>query len=189
MPAMRCTERDLEQAVALARQSLLAAFGRVDEPVVPPQLGEPGACFVTLLKDGQLRGCIGTLEAHQSLGQDIIDNARRAAFSDPRFAPVSETELARLTLEVSVLTEPVALEVADENSLLASLRPGEDGLIVEYGGRRATFLPSVWEQLPEPRQFVAALKRKAGLAAELDAGMMRWWRYGTEHAQGAVLGA
>jgi len=185
---MSFTEAQLDAALQLARQGLLAEFGRVAVPEVPAELSQPGASFVTLLKAGQLRGCIGSLEAYQPLGQDILANVRRAAFEDPRFAPVSERELAQLELEVSLLTKPQPLAaVVEEAELLRRLRPGQDGLILQYGAQRATFLPSVWQQLEQPREFVAALKVKAGLARDFWSPRMRWWCYRSASVRGCLL--
>jgi len=132
----------------------------------PGRLGRPGAVFVTLTRRGELRGCIGSPMAWRPLAEDIVDNAFKAAFGDPRFPPLRAAELGGLALSVSVLTPPVAMRFADEADLLAQLRPRRDGLIIEDGGARALFLPAVWEQLPAPRTFLAHLKRKAGLAPD-----------------------
>lgn len=171
----------------MARQTLLAEFGRAVAPKLPLDLQQPGASFVTLLKAGRLRGCIGSLEACQPLGQDIIDNTRRAAFRDPRFEPLAAHELAELVIEVSLLDDPEPMVVADEADLLAQLTPGEDGLIVQMEGRRATFLPSVWQQLGSPREFVVALKHKAGMAGDFWSANMRWWRYRSARIEGDLL--
>jgi AmmeMemoRadiSam system protein B/AmmeMemoRadiSam system protein A len=149
--------------LALARASIAQALGLPHElpPPLPP-LAEPGASFVTLKYHGQLRGCIGSLQAYRPLGLDVRANAQAAAFADPRFAKLSREEFAQIEVEVSLLSAPRPLQFADEADLLAQLRPGIDGLIFEYGGKRGTFLPQVWEQLPQPAQFLAQLKRKAG---------------------------
>ncbi|CAM2936367.1 AmmeMemoRadiSam system protein A [Actinomyces slackii] len=129
-----------------------------------------GASFVTLTSGrapgGPLRGCIGSLEAHRPLGEDIQANAVAAATRDPRFPPLAPHELADTVVEVCVLSAPAALPVVDEADLLARLRPGVDGVVLSACGRRATFLPQVWEQLPEPADFLAHLRRKAGLPAD-----------------------
>lgn len=184
---MSFTESQLDAALQLARQGLLAEFGLAEVAEVPADLSQLGASFVTLLKDGQLRGCIGSLEAYQPLGQDILANTRRAAFEDPRFAPVSAGELAQLELEVSLLTRPQPMAVAEEAELLRRIRPGEDGLIVQCGAQRATFLPSVWQQLAQPQEFVAALKAKAGLSGDFWSPRMRWWCYRTASVRGRLL--
>jgi AmmeMemoRadiSam system protein A len=128
-----------------------------------PWLAEHGACFVTLTQDGELRGCIGTLQAHRSLLTDVKGNAVSAALHDPRFMPLDAEELGITTVEVSLLSPTVAMDVLDEADALAQMRPGVDGIVFQYGHHRSTFLPQVWEQLPQPRQFMAHLRRKAGL--------------------------
>jgi AmmeMemoRadiSam system protein A len=131
---------------------------------LPPLLREKGAAFVTLKRRGALRGCIGSAEAWRPLGEDILDNALKAAFRDPRFPPLVADEVAGLEVKVAVLSPPVPVAAADEAALLAALRPGRDGLIIEDDGKRALFLPSVWTELRDPRQFLLQLKRKAGMA-------------------------
>lgn len=151
----------------LARQSIAAALQGRESPLatLPPPLDGPGACFVTLHRKGTLRGCIGSPVAWRSLGDDIVDNAVKAAFEDPRFPALTPAEWDDIDLSLSVLSPPVPMIFADEADLLAQLRPHVDGLVIEDGGRRALFLPSVWEQLPSPRDFLVQLKRKAGLSA------------------------
>jgi AmmeMemoRadiSam system protein A len=152
-----------------ARNAIAAQFGkRAAVAADLPSLSEPGATFVTLTLDGQLRGCIGSLEAWRPLAEDVQANAVAAAFRDPRFAPLSADELETVRVEVSLLSKPVAMQFADENDALRQLRPGIDGVILVAGDRRSTFLPQVWEQLPAPRQFLEHLKQKAGLPAG-------WW--------------
>lgn len=132
----------------------------------PAWLEAPGAAFVTLRRpDGSLRGCIGSLEAHRPLGADVVWNAAAAATRDPRFPPVSASELATLRIEVSVLSAPVPLGTSSEAEVLARLRPGVDGVVLSLGSRRATFLPQVWDELPDPVEFLRHLKRKAGWPA------------------------
>ena len=165
--------------LSIARNAIAERFGLAAQPVDPlPELAEPAATFVTLTQDGQLRGCIGSLEAHRPLATDVAENAVAAAFRDTRFAPLSPAEFARTDVEVSLLTPPEPFAVADEADALARLRPGIDGLIVSYGRRRATFLPQVWESLPEPRQFLAQLKLKAGLPADFWHEQLILARYG-----------
>lgn len=146
----------------------------------PPQLRAVRACFVTLHKQGQLRGCIGHLEARQPLIMDVADNAFSAAFQDHRFPPLQEDELGQLQVHISVLTPPEELAVASELDLLRQIEPGKDGLIIQDGPYRGTFLPTVWESLPEPRQFIAELKRKAGLPADYWSDTLQVERYRTE---------
>jgi AmmeMemoRadiSam system protein A len=125
-------------------------------------LEEPGATFVTLTLQGQLRGCIGSLEAHRSL-IDVRQNAISSAFRDPRFPPLTKEEFADVVIEVSLLSKPVLIRHTSEEDALAQLTPGRDGVIIEHGRHRATYLPQVWAQLPDPREFTAHLKDKAGL--------------------------
>jgi AmmeMemoRadiSam system protein B/AmmeMemoRadiSam system protein A len=140
-------------------------------------LHEVGATFVTLTRHGKLRGCIGTLQAHRKLLEDVKANAKAAAFLDPRFEPLTGTELRTTRIEVSLLTAPEPVSFATQDEALAMLRPGVDGVILEYGGKRGTFLPQVWEQLPDPRVFFAHLKQKAGLPSDFWADGVRLSRY------------
>lgn len=128
-----------------------------------PWLQEKGATFVTLTQQQRLRGCIGSLEARRTLLLDVQSNARAAAFQDPRFAPLREEELEITEIEVSLLSAAEPVRFSNEQDALAQLRPGVDGVIFQYGHYRSTFLPQVWEQLPEPEVFMAHLKHKAGL--------------------------
>ncbi|QJR10371.1 hypothetical protein DSM104443_01429 [Usitatibacter rugosus] len=152
--------------VDIARESIREHLGlaRVTERH-EPWLLQPAATFVTLREQGDLRGCIGSLDARRPMGLDVAHNARAAAFSDPRFPPVARDEVDALDVEVSLLSarEPVA--VTSEADALSKLRPGIDGVYFEYGAASATFLPQVWESLPDPRVFLAELRRKAGLSA------------------------
>jgi len=145
-----------------------------------PALQAQRASFVTLHINQQLRGCIGSLEAHRPLVNDVAENAFAAAFRDPRFAPVSEREFDQLEYHISILSPTEALMFESENDLLKKLRPGVDGLVLNEQGRRGTFLPSVWEQLPDPRQFLAQLKVKAGLSADYWSDSIRVERYTVE---------
>jgi AmmeMemoRadiSam system protein A len=164
--------------IAAARGAIEGAFGRLDHRARPhAALEEPGATFVTLEQDGELRGCIGSLVAHRKLAVDVRENALAAAFRDPRFAPLTSRELEATTVEVSLLAPPAAFDVAGEDDLLSRLEPGVDGIVIELGARRATFLPQVWESLPDPRDFVGALKRKAGLPADFWSPEVRVSRY------------
>jgi AmmeMemoRadiSam system protein A len=140
-------------------------------------LEEPGATFVTLTLQGQLRGCIGSLEAHRPLIDDVQQNAVASAFRDPRFAPLSKAEFADVAIEVSLLSKPEPIRHTSEEDALAQLTPGRDGVIIEHGRHRATYLPQVWAQLPDPRKFVANLKDKAGLPEDFWSGDIRLSRY------------
>jgi AmmeMemoRadiSam system protein B/AmmeMemoRadiSam system protein A len=142
-----------------------------------PWLLQPGATFVTLMKDGALRGCIGSLSASRPLGQDVAANARAAAFEDPRFPKLTRDEWPRCAVEVSLLSAPKPIRYADEADLLAKIRAGEDGLILEHEGKRATYLPQVWEGLPDKRQFLRELAKKAGLPPDTRLTRCKLWRY------------
>lgn len=162
-----------------ARNSIASILGLppVDEPA-HPALARPGASFVTLLRKGELRGCIGRLEAGgHSLEEDVRRNAHRAAFEDPRFPPLGGQEWPEIELEVSLLGPPEPLRARSEPELLRMLRPRRDGVIFEWRGRRSTFLPQVWEQLPDAGDFLAALRRKAGLPGDFWHEEVRIHRY------------
>jgi AmmeMemoRadiSam system protein A len=152
----------------------------IDVAAFPQRLSAKRASFVTLQAEGKLRGCIGTLEPRMSLVEDVSHNAYAAAFQDVRFPPLQPEELATLSLQVSILSAPVPLDIDSETMLLARLSPGIDGLILQEGALRSTFLPSVWESLPEPERFLGHLKLKAGLAAHYWSATIRFWRYTTE---------
>jgi AmmeMemoRadiSam system protein A len=134
----------------------------LDHNSITPRLSENGASFVTLTIHGELRGCIGALEAHQPLVDDVREHAIAAALEDPRFRPVDETELDRIKIEVSCLTVPHPLEYSSNTDLLAKLRPHVDGVILKNDYRRATFLPQVWDQIPDPEDFLDHLCAKMG---------------------------
>jgi AmmeMemoRadiSam system protein A len=152
----------------------------IDTSRYPKPLQKPGACFVTLKLAGQLRGCIGSLEAHQSLVNDVAYNAFAAAFSDPRFPPVSNNELENLEFHISVLTPAVAMDFDSEEDLLKQIQPGIDGLVLEENQHRGTFLPAVWESLPEAESFLRHLKQKAGLPQDYWSESIKVSRYTTE---------
>lgn len=173
------TADDLGQAlIARARNAIadVLCLPTGPEPA-HAALAEHGATFVTLRHGGRLRGCIGTLEARRPLDQDVRMHALAAAFHDTRFEALREEEFAALEIEVSLLEPSEALEVANEAEVLRTLRPGVDGVTLEYRGLHATFLPQVWEQLDTPEEFMAALKRKAGLPEDFWAEQLRVWRY------------
>lgn len=163
----------------LARAAIAAQLGHAVAPVLRSAwLAEPGASFVTLLtRQGELRGCIGTLHARRPLALDVQENAVAAAFHDPRFPPLAEAEFGDIVVEVSLLSPPEAMVVTSEQAALASLRPGIDGVVLAYRNLRSTFLPQVWEQLPEPAEFLAQLKRKAGLPMDFWAEDVHLSRY------------
>lgn len=167
--------------LTIARNAISKRFGK-ETMTVPahPDLARPGATFVTLTQRGQLRGCIGSLEAHRALATDVAENALAAAFRDPRFPPLGSDELTMTRVEVSLLQAPETLEFADENDALNHLCPGVDGLILSHGSRRATFLPQVWESLSDPAQFLTQLKLKAGLPGNFWDENIKLARYGVQ---------
>ncbi len=173
------------QLLELAGESIRHGLDRgtplpIDSREYPPELQAQRACFVTLNRQGMLRGCIGHLEAIEPLVTDVVRNAFAAAFQDPRFPPLSREELDGLELHISILTPSRPLEFTSEEDLLSKTRPGVDGLILEDGPYRGTFLPSVWEQLPVPEQFLRHLKQKAGLPPNYWSQTLRIQRYETE---------
>ncbi|MEZ5095630.1 MAG: AmmeMemoRadiSam system protein A [Nocardioides sp.] len=162
----------------LARSVIAADLGvAVTPPEEPAWLARRGASFVTLTRAGVLRGCIGSTSAVRPLGDDVRINARGAAFRDPRFLPLQRRELAATEIEVSVLSASTPITWRNEADAVRQLRPGIDGLVLEYAGRRATFLPQVWAKLPGPADFLSGLKRKLGLPATFWADDVRLSRY------------
>jgi AmmeMemoRadiSam system protein A len=180
------TEADRRELLRIARASIeqgLLGEGPLRPDLTPlsARLRADGASFVTLERNGELRGCIGSLEARQALARDVGEHAYDAAFRDPRFPPLSPSELADLHLSISVLSAPQPIEFKDEADLIDTIRPGVDGLILADDGYRGTFLPSVWESLPDPREFLRHLKRKAGLPEDYWSPTLKLWRYTTEY--------
>lgn len=178
-------QEDRSTLLRLAREAIRHGLEdgqrlRVDLSEYDEVLRKQAACFVTLQKNGNLRGCIGTLQGYQPLVADVAEHAHTAAFGDPRFPPLSEDELDKIEISVSVLGEPEEINVSDEQDLCRQLVPGTDGVILEYGSLRGTFLPSVWESLPDCAEFVRHLKQKAGLAPDFWADGIRIHRYRTE---------
>lgn len=171
-------ERHGRVLLAIAREAIDEVF----EPGahcswIDSWLRSHGATFVTLRMEGELRGCIGTIDPRRPLGDDVAGNAHAAAYRDPRFRPVSAAERERLAIEVSLLSPRSHLPAASESEALTSLRPGIDGLVVEYGDARATFLPQVWENIPDPLDFLLELRRKAGLPSRFWHPELRLYRY------------
>jgi AmmeMemoRadiSam system protein A len=162
----------------IARESVADALG-LDTPGAyeEPWLREPGATFITLRWRGSLRGCVGSIQAYRPLFEDVWRNARASAFHDTRFPPLEPWEYPDLSVEVSLLSPPEPVACSCEEEALALLRPGVDGVILEYQRCRGTFLPQVWEQLPEPRDFLYQLQRKAGLRPGFWAPEVRISRY------------
>lgn len=173
MSSIKLSEEDQQVCLHVARQSIKHGFEKGSALKVvtadySAALQQELACFVTLHERGQLRGCIGAIEAYQPLIDDVAEHAYAAAFSDPRFIAVKENEFDKLELDISVLGKPELMTFESEDDLLRQLRPGIDGLILGYGDNRGTFLPSVWKQLPDKKDFLNHLKAKAGLP-------VNWW--------------
>ncbi|MEA3278071.1 MAG: AmmeMemoRadiSam system protein A [Pseudomonadota bacterium] len=178
-------ESERRTLLDLARRSIEHGLthGRallVDPSHYAAKLRESAAAFVTLEEAGQLRGCIGHLEAVQPLVADVAENAFAAAFRDPRFPPLQRPELASLCIKISVLTPAHPMVFGSEADLLGQVTPGRDGLILKEASARGTFLPSVWDTLPEPREFLRHLKMKAGLSPDYWSDTLEIWRYGSE---------
>ena len=170
------SEEERRLLLQLARRSIEAAVNGKPLPEIRPEdyparLFEPGVCFVTLTDaHGELRGCVGALEAYQPLVEDVREHAIAAALQDYRFPPVQPHELAEIEIEISRLTPPVLLEYSSPEELLRRLRPGVDGVVLSEGIRRATFLPQVWEKIPDPAEFLGHLCMKMGADGN-------YWRY------------
>lgn len=168
-------ERSLNTAdgqilLSLARHSLTSTLVDGHPPPLassyPTWVHEPAASFVTLRLEGRLRGCLGSLEARRSLFDDLCHNAAAAGTRDPRFAPLVAEQLGQVQLEVTVLGAALEMVFLDEADVLAQLRPGIDGVVLHYGAKNATFLPQVWDSLPQPADFLNQLKLKAGWSAD-----------------------
>jgi AmmeMemoRadiSam system protein A len=169
----KLTLEDQKILLRLARESMERGvrgeeLPPLDESSLPPGLREEGSSFITLTMNGELRGCIGSLEPHQSLAQDVREHAVAAALKDPRFPAVRDEELSQIQIEVSRLTRPVPLEYEDADDLLSKLCPHVDGVVVRAGSyRRATFLPQVWEKISDPAEFLSNLCYKMGVDPNL----------------------
>lgn len=173
MSSIKLSIEDQQSCLQVARESIIhglqhATALKIDSKNYSSDLQQNLASFVTLHKKGVLRGCIGALEAYQPLINDVAEHAYSAAFQDPRFPALQENEYNQLEIEISVLSKPEAMIFESEEDLLRQIRPDVDGLILEHGFNRGTFLPSVWEQLPDKKDFLNHLKMKAGLPAQ-------WW--------------
>lgn len=187
MPSTGPEFADAERSLLLriARGSIVSGLGGggplgLTLEDLPQTLHSLRATFVTIYLGEKLRGCIGSLEAHRAVAEDVAHNAYASAFRDPRFSPLTELEMTDVRVQVSVLRPASPVSFRSEEDLLGQLRAGEDGVILEWGTRRATFLPSVWDALPDPREFLAALKRKAGMRSDDDIEVCRVSRYRTE---------
>ena len=163
------TERQKATLLELAHASIKHGL-KTGKPITvnlddyDPELQAQGACFVTLQINSQLRGCIGSLEAYRPLAEDVADNAFAAAFRDPRFSQLSDDEYEQLHYHISILDKPVPMSFSSEEDLLQQIRPGIDGLVLHDKHNKGTFLPSVWESLPDAESFLQHLKLKAGLS-------------------------
>lgn len=165
------TDEEKKTLLRLARTTLERGLRRQELPSLDPvsltpHLKDPGASFITLTVNGELRGCIGALEAYQPLAQDVREHALAAALEDPRFPPVTPDELGRIEIEISRLTQPKPLDYEDADDLLRRLRPGVDGVILRDGSRRATFLPQVWDKILDKAEFLDHLCAKMGSAPD-----------------------
>jgi AmmeMemoRadiSam system protein A len=185
---MRFSDMDKKAMLTVARDSICE--GLKTHTLKKPNLEQYSdlltkhlASFVTLEKDENLRGCIGSLQATEPLIENISKNAFNAAFKDHRFSPVIEKELSSLKISISVLSEPVEMSFESEEALLNQLKVGVDGLILEEQGLRATFLPSVWQHLPKKHEFIEHLKQKAGLPKHYWSKSIRVHRYHTDYIQ------
>ena len=179
------TDADREVLRRVARDSIEQGL-RTGEPLKPdlsevsPPLRDPGAVFVTLNRNGRLRGCVGSLEARRPLVQEVARSAYSAAFNDHRFPPLSDSEFPGLDIHISLLTPLEPLRVEDRAELFERLRPGEDGLLLEDPPYKSTFLPQVWDSLPKPADFLAELLLKAGLPPDHWSNTLSFHRYGVE---------
>jgi uncharacterized protein len=173
------TENPGKVLIPIARAAISKALGKPYGKIIEdmPWLHEKGASFVTLTQNKNLRGCIGTLEAHRPLLIDVKANAHAAAFRDPRFTPLKTHELDSTEIEVSLLSAMQPLVFSGEQDALAQLQSGIDGVVFEFGRYRSTFLPQVWEQLPDVDVFMAHLKHKAGLQPEFWDEEIKLYRY------------
>lgn len=182
---MTCSEAHRSVLLGIAHESISSGLqnGMALDPVAgdyPAELLEIRASFVTLKQDDMLRGCIGTLEASTRLVNSVADNAYAAAFRDPRFPALTRPELDGLTIDISVLGPLQPLEYESESDLLAVMQAGREGWVIQEHGARGTFLPSVWDSLPDARRFLDQLKLKAGLAKDYWSDSIEVWRYTSE---------
>lgn len=173
MSSIRLSIEDQKTCLQIAKASIKSGLENnkalpVNASDYSTDLKKQLACFVTLHLNGQLRGCIGALEAYQPLINDVAEHAFAAAFRDPRFPPLQENEFEQIEIEISVLGTPERISFTNEDDLLQQIRPGLDGLILEHQNNRGTFLPSVWQQIPDKNDFLNHLKMKAGLPSN-------WW--------------
>ena len=184
--------QDLDELVRIAVNSIRHGLNEGsplirDADTVSETLRRSAASFVTLKQGEALRGCIGSLERRRALANDVAENAFAAAFRDPRFPPLTDAELELTAAEVSVLSTPINFDFDGEPDLLAQLRPGTDGVIIEHDGHKATYLPSVWEMLPEPRSFIEQLRLKAGIEPQVPIADVKIRRYSAQYSNSVAL--
>jgi uncharacterized protein len=176
---------DRQRLIDAARESIARGLGRPEPDLLPPgpwyeSLATPRATFTTLTLAGELRGCRGTIEPRRPLVEDVWANAWASAYDDPRFPPVIADEIAQLAISISVLSPLEAIAARSEADLIDALEPGVDGLVLSHGAARATFLPAVWQQVPDPHDFVMQLKHKAGWSDTFWSADLKAFRYRTE---------
>lgn len=167
MPEQHLSDTERSLLLSLARQSIENCINnrplpKLDPSQLTPRLQQEGASFVTLTIKGYLRGCVGALEPYQSLADDVREHAIAAAFQDYRFPPVQPAEIRDIQIEISYLTKPVKMNYEDSAELIGRLRPNIDGVVLRDGMRRATFLPQVWEKIPDAEEFLEQLCMKMG---------------------------
>lgn len=167
----------LKIARAAIAQAIHVRFEFIDTEVSQPWLLQPGASFVTLLQHDQLRGCIGSLQPYLPLLEDISKNAVSAALHDTRFLPLTKREFSSVEIEVSILSDLYRIDFINEADAIAQMRPGRDGIVFEYKSCRSTFLPQVWDSIPDPQQFLTNLKIKAQLPGDFWAKGIQLFRY------------
>lgn len=184
---------EIEQSILskLAKETIKANIDNSEPPHIilenySDALTSLGCCFVTLDLNDELRGCIGTLEPYQPLIEDVAEHAIAAAFRDPRFPPLSKKEYPNISLEISVLNTPTPMTFKNEQNLLEQIMEGKDGLILEDGNYRGTFLPAVWEGLPNKKDFWQQLKQKAGMPFDYWSDTLTVHRYGVQKFGGSV---
>ena len=184
MSSTEISDEEKQILMDVARQSIHCGLEKgiplkINSAEYSTALQQQRATFITLNIRGHLRGCIGTLEAHQSLVEDVAEHAFAAAFRDPRFSPLTKNEEDRLSIHISILTPAEPMSFSSEEDLLNQIQPGIDGLILETESNRGTFLPSVWESLPDKKDFLNHLKKKAGLSSNFWSDDVKISRYRT----------
>ena len=184
MGPMQFTNIEKQQALKIASDAI--AYGvthhqkiAINSKDYDIALQQKACCFVSLYKAGRLRGCVGALDAYQSLAEDVAEHAYASAFNDQRFSPLQHSELAELSIEISVLTPKQKISCSSEQDLIDELQPNVDGLLIKDGSYQATFLPVVWRSLPDKKEFLLQLKRKAGMPDTYWSETLQAFRYGS----------